>query len=146
MTQEMHVRLGATALILALQAACMSASQARVEEPAPASRLETQTGSRSDVVDGDELQAVQDVGTAFDALRKLRPEFLTRRAAPMPTDPDDGYPVVYLDGQRLGGLNTLEGIPLASILEIRYLRAAAAAERLGRNHPGGVIAVSTRRR
>jgi hypothetical protein len=143
MMKESQVRLGAAGLVLVLQAGCMGASQARFEEPAPASRMETQTGSRSDVVDVDELQAVQGAGTAFDALRKLRPEFLTRRAPSMPTDPDAGYPVVYLDGQRLGGLNTLQGIPLSSIVEIRYLRSAAASERLGRNHPGGVIAVST---
>jgi len=144
MMKETQARLGAV-LLVALQAACMGASHARLEEPVPASRMETQTGGRADVVSTDELLAVQDVGTAFDALRKLRPEFLIRRGPPMPTDPDAGYPVVYLDGQRLGGLNTLQGIPLSSIVEIRYLRTAAAVEQLGKSHPGGVIAVSTRR-
>ena len=145
MMKESQVRLGALGLVLALQAACMGAAQARIEEPVPDSRMETETGSRGDVVRVEELEAVREAGTAFDALRKLRPEFLTRRAAAVPTDPEEGYPVVYLDGQRLGGLSTLQGIPLTSIVEIRYLRTAAAAERLGKSHPGGVIAVSTRR-
>lgn len=145
MMKESQLRFGALALALTLGTACAASSQAPLQQPAPASRMETQTGGRNDVVKQEELWEVRDVGTAFDALRRLRPEFLTRRASAVPTDPYQGYPVVYIDGQRLGDLSTLHGIPLRSIIEIRYLRMAAAAQQLGLTHPGGVIAVSTRR-
>jgi hypothetical protein len=145
MMKESQLRFGALSLALTLGTACAASSQAPVEQPAPASRMETQTGGRNDVVKQEELWEVRDVGTAFDALRKLRPEFLTRRAAAVPTDPYEGHPVVYLDGQRLGDLSTLRGIPLRTIIEIRFLRMAAAAQQLGLTHPGGVIAVSTQR-
>lgn len=144
MMKEMQFRLGAVGLLVTLQAACIGGSRVPVQEPVPDSRMASKFGSRSDVVNGEELRSVSDVASALDALRRLRPEFLKRKAAPVPTDPYGGYPVVYLDGQRLGELSTLNGIPLGAIVEIRFLRAAAAAEHLGLAYPGGVIAVSTR--
>lgn len=80
---------------------------------------------------------------ALQLLRRLRPQFLARRADPKPGDSEDGYAVVYLDGILQGGLNTLQNIPVSFIAEIRYLKAAAAADWVGRPHAGGVIAVST---
>ena len=145
MMKEMQDRLGAVGLVVALQAACIGGPRAPLQEPVPESRMASQFGSKSDVVGGEELQSVPDGASALDALQRLRPEFLTRKAAQLPTDPYGGYPVVYLDGQRLGELSTLQGIPLRSIVEIRFLRTATAAQHLGRTYPGGVIAVSTRR-
>jgi len=81
--------------------------------------------------------------TALQVLRHLRPEFLGRHATPMPGDNEEGFAVVNLDGVRLGGLETLEDIPVTTIVEIRYLRPPAAVERLGKSHRGGVILVST---
>lgn len=84
------------------------------------------------------------MSNALDALRRLRPELLTRRNDAVPADPYRGFPVVYLNGQLQGSLDMLEGIPAAAITEIRYLGSTAAADRFGVRHPGGVIAVSTR--
>jgi len=82
---------------------------------------------------------------ALDALRRLRPELLSRRNDAAPADPYRGYPVVYLNGVLQGGLDMLESIPAASITEIRYVGSTAAADKLGVRHPGGAIIVNTRK-
>ena len=83
---------------------------------------------------------------ALDALRRLRPELLTRRNDAVATvDPYRGYAVVYLNGVLQGGLDVLETIPVAAITEIRYVSSTAGADRFGKRHPGGIIAVATRK-
>ena len=62
-----------------------------------------------------------------------------------PADPYGGFPAVYVDGVRLGELGMLQSIPVSAVVEIRYLRASAAAHELGVSQPGGVLVVSTRR-
>ncbi|HKG95975.1 MAG TPA: hypothetical protein VKA84_28945 [Gemmatimonadaceae bacterium] len=52
-----------------------------------------------------------------DAIRRLRPEFLTRRAYSLADDPYGGQPVVYLDGLRQGGLDVLQTMSAAAIAE-----------------------------
>ena len=137
-------RLGAATLALVLTAACQ-AGRSPVAAPAPEANpsLRTQVPFRYQVVSAEEIQNVETGYTALEALRRLRPEFLGRHAPPRPGDNEAGFAVVYLDGVRLGGLETLENIPVNTILEIRYLRPAAAADQLGRNHRGGVILVKT---
>ena len=113
--------------------------------PAGQASLRPATFGRSNVVEQEEIRAADTGPSAYEAIRRLRPEYLTRRATPQPGDAEEGYPVVYLDGVRLGGLETLKNIPLDTITRIRFLRASEAAQWLGRTHRGGVIAVSTTR-
>ena len=128
--------------LLSLAAGC--AAGQTVPNPSPeAAPMRAQTPGRGSIVARDELRRIETGHTAFEAVRRLRPEFLSRHAAPLPGDTEQGFAVVYLDGTRLGGLETLEGIPVTTIVEIRFLRASAAVERLGKNHRGGVILVST---
>ena len=111
--------------------------------PTGQATLRPATLERSNVVEQEEIRAAETGPSAYEAIRRLRPEYLTRRANPQPGDAEEGYPVVYLDGVRLGGLETLKNIPLDTITRIRFLRASEAAQWLGRTHRGGVIAVST---
>jgi hypothetical protein len=83
-------------------------------------------------------------GTAYDVLTRLRPEFLSRHAYTIVDDPEGGYPVVYVNGVRQGGLDLLKTIPAAMVAEIRYISPGAASDRFGRHHAGGVIAVRAR--
>ena len=100
--------------------------------------------TRSSVVEIEELRAVEGGSTALMAVRRLRPEFLVRHAPPRPGEQgESGYAVVYLDGARLGGPEMLESIPASVIYRIRFLRASEAAAWVGREHRGGVIAVTT---
>jgi len=111
--------------------------------PAGQAKLRPATFGRANVVEQEEIRTADAGPSAYEAIRRLRPEYLTRRATPQPGDGEEGYPVVYLDGIRLGGLETLKNIPLDTITRIRFLRASEAAQWLGRTHRGGVIAVST---
>lgn len=52
-------------------------------------------------------------------------------------------PLVYLDNQRMGGINFLRDIPVTEIFEIRYDTAAQAQIKWGNGHPQGVIQILT---
>jgi hypothetical protein len=135
-------RLGITALILAT--GCATGRSAVADPfPAAARSLRAQSPTRASIVSVDEIRSIETGYTALEAVRRLRPEFLSRHATPRPGDAEEGFAVVYMDGVRLGGLQTLANIPVTTIVEIRYLRTSAAAEQFGRTHRGGVILVST---
>ena len=130
---------------LAAQSPTRPVSGNRVVE-ADAATLRPRTKTRARVVELEELQRMEDGTNALAAIRRLRPEFLARHAPPRPGEiGETGYAVVYLDGTRLGGPETLETIPLSFVYRIRFLRASEAAAWVGREHRGGVIAVSTTR-
>jgi hypothetical protein len=130
---------------LAAQAPAQPVSSTRVAE-AEAATLRPHTKSRARVVELEELQGMEAGSSALAAIRRLRPEFLARHAPPRPGEVGEtGYAVVYLDGTRLGGPETLETIPLSFVYRIRFLRASETAAWVGREHRGGVIAVSTTR-
>lgn len=131
--------------LLLLGTACQpGGSPLRGPDPQLATLRPRMTG-RLDLVSQEEIQSVEPGATTFDAVRRLRPELLRRHATPIGADPEGGFAVVYLDGVRLGGLETLADVAAAAVIEIRYLRAAAALEAVGRNHRGGVLLVSTTR-
>ena len=136
-------RIGMAVTTLVLAAGCAGGRSA-FGNPAPeARRIRAQTPTRGSIVAREEIRSVESGFTALQVLRRLRPEFLSRHATPLPGDNEEGFAVVYLDGVRLGGLETLEDIPVTTIVEMRYLRPSTAVERLGKNHRGGVILVST---
>ena len=130
---------------LTAQAPAKPVSGTRVLE-ADAATLRPRTKSWARIVELEELQAMEGGSNALTAVRRLRPEFLARHAPPRVGEVGEtGYAVVYLDGTRLGGPETLETIPLSFVYRIRFLRASEAAAWVGREHRGGVIAVSTTR-
>jgi hypothetical protein len=134
-TRRLHA--GAVCSLLALLTACASAPQ-EDREPRPfALSLSRQS------ITAKELQS-SGVGTTYDALRRIRPEFFIRRMPATFTDPYNGYSVVYLDGQLQGSLDLLNTIPLNAILSIQYMSGTEAHAHLGKYHPGGVIEVHTR--
>jgi hypothetical protein len=146
------MRTALIALALALSTAGLTAqapakpvSGTRAVETDPAT-LRPRTRSWARVVELEELQGMDNGTNALVAIRRLRPEFLARHAPPRPGEVgESGYAVVYLDGTRLGGPETLETIPLSFVYRIRFLRASEASAWVGREHRGGVIAVSTTR-
>ena len=138
-------RIGIAVTTLVLAAGC-AGGRSTISNPVPeAGRIRAQTPSRGSIVAWEEIRSVEAGFTALQALRRLRPEFLSRHATPLPGDNEAGFAVVYLDGVRLGGLETLENIPVTTIVEMRYLRHSNAEVRMGKNHRGGVILVSTLR-
>lgn len=112
-------------------AACASGAHA----PAPR--------GASDVITRAQIQAIS-VGTAFDVVQRLRPEFLRTRGSLSVQNPQPPLPQVYVDGMYYGELRALHDIPADRVEEIRYINARDATTRWGTGHAGGVIAVKIR--
>ncbi len=109
---------------------------------APATQT-TGTGTSRRTLLGDAIRAAS-VSSAYDAVARLRPEWLRRRGRSSVRDPGAGAVVVYLDGIRHGGTDALRSIPAESVLQMEYLSGAEATTRFGTGHGGGVILVRTR--
>jgi hypothetical protein len=77
--------------------------------------------------------------TAYDAVLQRRPHFLNPASGHLATER-----IVYLNGRRLGGVDTLREIPSGMILRIRFLGGPEAHMRYGAGHAAGAIEVTTR--
>jgi hypothetical protein len=75
--------------------------------------------------------------SAYEAVEALRPLWLNSR-------PRGGAVQVYIDENRLGGLEALRTVRIASVDLIRYMDGIQATARYGRGHDGGAILVTTR--
>lgn len=83
--------------------------------------------------------------TAYDAIQKLRANFLTYRGeTSLNKARSTPYPTVYLDGQEFGPITTLRNIPAAQVATIRLYRSWEATTKYGPRNMSGVIEVSTR--
>jgi hypothetical protein len=106
----------------------------------------TQTGGTvalRQVLLGDEIQAAA-VATAYEAVARLRPEWLRQRGRVSIRDPGAGALVVYLNGMRQGGASALEGIAAENVAGMEYLNGSEATTRFGTGHGGGAILVRMR--
>lgn len=82
--------------------------------------------------------------TAFDAIMRLRPEFIRRRTYSMST-PGGATPIVYMDGLRIGDVSWLRNVNAATVARIEYASASDAAMRTGQPVPGGALFITSRR-
>lgn len=102
-------------------------------------------GRQRDLITFEEI-AGSNVGTAYEVIEKLRPEYLRSRGSVSPlrsAEPERA--VVYIDGVRSGGPDALRNIPRESLQEVRYLNGSDATTMYGTGHGGGAIQVRTRR-
>lgn len=84
------------------------------------------------------------IGTARQAIERLRPRFLRVRGPSSISNPEDGRIVVYVDNNRMGGVEVLDRIQVGDIAEIRYMNAPDATSRYGTGHSAGVILIITK--
>jgi outer membrane receptor for ferrienterochelin and colicin len=83
--------------------------------------------------------------TAYDAIQKLRANFLTYRGeTSISKSNSQPYPTVYVDGQEFGPISSLRSIPASQVATIRLYRSWEATTKYGTGNMGGVIAVTTR--
>jgi hypothetical protein len=75
--------------------------------------------------------------SAYDAVAALRPMWLNRRGV-------DGEIQVYVDDNRLGGLDVLRSIRTSTVSQIKHMDGIQATARYGRDHQQGAILVTTR--
>lgn len=101
------------------------------------------SGSTRAVLTAEELGA-ETLTSAYDAVQRLRPEWLVSRGATSLTRSGGGRVAVYMDGIRFGEADSLHNIRVGDLREIRYLTGSEATTRFGTGVPGGVIHVLTR--
>ena len=77
----------------------------------------------------------------FDVIQSLRSNWLRPRTSGDFNKPD--VLQVYLDNQRVGGVEELRNIAPLTVLSVRYYDPIAASSRWGLNHGGGAIYVLT---
>ena len=79
--------------------------------------------------------------SAYDAVESLHSNWLQTRGTDSFNSPSQIW--VYLDGTRLGGIESLRTLTPSTITSIRRIDALEATSRWGINHGQGVILVST---
>jgi hypothetical protein len=94
----------------------------------------------SNVITSEELVASQ-ATNAFDAVRRLRPNFLISRGRTTINGSDTGYPRVYLDRVLFGDINSLKNLSVNGIREIHYYNGSEASGRFGLDNVSGAIEV-----
>jgi hypothetical protein len=93
-----------------------------------------------------EVEIVEaNVANAYDAIKKLRANFLTYRGKTTFRGAGAPEPTVYLDDQPYGGISSLRTIRAGQIAEIRLYRSWEATTKFGTGNMDGVIAVTTRK-
>ena len=106
--------------------------------------------SRSSAVDAGRVRG-EELGRAgvpslYEALERLRPEFLRGPGAPN-AHGEMSLPSVRLNGVRAGAPDVLKLVQVGEVLDVRYRRPATALTMYGATCDcvGGVIEVTTRR-
>lgn len=96
----------------------------------------------------DELvQASDKFADLYQAVRRLRPHFLTvnnrgsRTLGNSGSSNAEALPVVYVDGNKSGEPDFLKGISTRAVAEVRYLSPNEAGMEYGLGHEGGAIVV-----
>ena len=107
----------------------------------PSTRLESSAGLRSayapNLLTASDMSSVQ-VNTAYDAVQRLKPNFLVSRGASFDRR------TVYLNGARLlGGVENLRAIEASSVRDIVFLSAIEATARFGTGNGAGALLVTT---
>jgi hypothetical protein len=82
--------------------------------------------------------------TAYEAVVKLRPNFLNYQAPTSVSNPTPGQPVVYVNEQFAGDVTLLSQLRVSQIESIKFFKPTDAMIRYGTDRTGGVIAVTLR--
>ena len=113
--------------------ACVSGSASR---PGP--------GSDTNVITEEELAAFPGT-SAYDAVSRLRAQWLRGRSGTFRSETGRNYPQVFVDGRPWGGIESLQQIDISQIGQIHFISAADATTRFGTGYPAGIIEVITKR-
>ena len=80
---------------------------------------------------------------AYEAISRLRPQFLNSHGSTTISGSDTGYPKVYFNHQYYGDLQSLRNIDVHGIREIHYYNGTEASTRFGLGNVSGAIEVIT---
>ena len=110
--------------------ACASANKQTTSQPSSRNRLTR------------EQLASANTANLYDAISKVRPEWLSSRGPTSVTNSTPTSVDVFMSGSMLGKAESLKEIGVIDVTEVRYWDAASASARFGMGHPRGVIEVS----
>jgi hypothetical protein len=83
--------------------------------------------------------------TAYDAISRLRPNWLAAHGVTSFTKQGTAYAIVYMDDQKYGDLNMLKNFKAFQVAEMRYYDFTQAGARFGvAAGNGGVIEVKSK--
>jgi hypothetical protein len=104
--------------------------------------VQTGTAPRGgpDVLTRADLEGIN-ANNAFDAIERLRPQWLQPRGPSSVTQPEGDWPLIYMDNVRAGDVNILPTIPIDDIGQIRFVNPSDATTRWGTGVTGGVIQI-----
>jgi hypothetical protein len=97
-------------------------------------------GKESNVITKEEIFEAHTTNL-YDAVSRLRPNFLHYRGQTTLRGSDTGYPKVYLDRVLFGDINSLKSFSPNGIREIRYYNGADASSRFGLDNASGAIEI-----
>ena len=100
------------------------------------------TGDR-DTITEEEIASSSAVN-AYEAVQRLRGNFLSNRGKTTILGKSSAMPVVFLDGVRYGEVQSLRNISATQVQTIRLYRAYDAQQKYGNDVMGGVIEVTTK--
>lgn len=132
------LRRSFTSSILCLAAACASGGSSGGPS----------TSSNRAVITAAELPTTG-AETAYDAIKRLRPEFLRARPTQSYQLRDSAgvsgpapEPALIVNGQRAGEVSDLRQIPAVSLESVRYYTIEQAKRKFGMQYAGGAIEVT----
>jgi hypothetical protein len=135
-------RYQAIVVVAVLLAACASSGSSR----------QSTAGASSDLLTTAEIDATP-VANAYDLVNRLRPRWLTVSGARVGSISGGSVRrqiiVVYLDGTRLGGVETLRSVTTGGLKSLRYYdatRAATVVRDSGPEQLAGAIVISSKDR
>jgi hypothetical protein len=97
-------------------------------------------GQAANIITKEELLGTH-ASNVYDAISRLRPNFLLSRGQTTLRGADTGYPKVYQDRILLGDVNSLRSMSPTGIREIRYYNGPEASGRFGLDNVSGAIEV-----
>ena len=129
-----HLYLVAVAAIIA----CASGTSGPMRSPV--------VPPRASILAAAEINAAHaDAVTAYAALARLRPNWLTVHGVSSFDPKANDLAIIFVDGQLYGGLNSLHNIPADQVAYFRYYNITEAGATFGlRGGTGGVIEVRTK--
>ena len=86
--------------------------------------------------------ATANASNVYDAITKLRPQWLSSRGATSVTDSSPTGVDVYMNGTFLGKADYLRDVRLQDVSVVTYWNAGQAAARFGMGHPRGVLEIT----
>src|SRR5436190_24161576 len=123
----------AICLVFVFAGGCAGRTTPATADASAAPSQSSARGRDRNLLSREELSADPSMNSqsVLDALRLLRPQFLTQRGKNSHSDDEAGKVHVSIDGGRIIPLQELENIHAGTVLEIRYLNIAAAMQKFG---------------